>query len=83
MIVLESSNELHSAWNMVNNEGKIGNDGFKNFIIYVRSCGVFTVILYFLLTFGWQIMRILADFWLSHVVSNVNKEELKTEVYMI
>lgn len=62
---------MSSVWDVSETAGRLKND-FKIYVSYMKNCGVLTVSAYFLLTFAWQMIRILTEFWLSSVVSKIN-----------
>lgn len=60
------------------------------YTLYLKSCGLFTVIIFCLSAFGWQAMKIYTDVWLKdwtdtdyeHRFTNVSKYTFTKNQYI-
>lgn len=72
LIVPEIFSDMNSVWDLSETTVERLKNSSKVYVMYIKKCGPLTVLLYFLLTFGWQLVRILTEFWLSSIVSTFN-----------
>lgn len=72
--------EASSSWDLTETSLQKTKNSFTIYIIYIKYCGLFTIFMYILFTLGWQILRIITEFWLSYIVSSLNRRLFHEQV---
>lgn len=68
---------------MSDEERKYGKIPTGIYRIYLKSCGLHIVLIFFLCAFGWQALRVYTDFWLRKWTDSDQPNDVRTTFLLL